>query len=145
MNRKEALLSIACVVLCVFGIVALNTFAAPCGAGMKCGETVSRCIYSMIIPIVGHICLIFDTLVFNRYEEEKSRRIKNLVVYGFQILDGFSMALLTSLPGYGFCKVETMKCMTSTRPFLLVFIPVLCGTAAGVLGYNLAKMRKIRK
>lgn len=143
-SRKEVVLNIAGVILCIFGIAALKTFASPCESGMKCVKTVSMCIAEFAIAIVAHIPTAVD--IFTTRNELKYR-ITSIFSFGMQAVSGMLIVLYANgaFPNYGFCNVADMTCRTRSMPLLMVIAPVLIGISAGKIAYDVVKIAKIRK
>ena len=143
-SRKEVALNIAGIILCIFGIVALKTFASPCESGMKCVKTVSMCITEFAIAIMAHIPGTIDIFAA---KDELKYRITSIFSFGMQAVSGLLIMLYINgaLPDYGFCNMADMACRTRSMPLLMVIAPVLIGISAGKITYDVVKIVKVRK
>ncbi len=115
--KKYGIFNIVSILLCLLGVIALKTFVAPCEQGMICVKTTSVCIVLLLINAGLHAASMARILTYKR---EKELRVTNIVMFVIQFLLGIVGTLIINgvFPKMGVCRVETMRCVTMTRPFL---------------------------
>lgn len=110
--KKNVILSISNLIMCIVGIVLLLTICSPCPKGMICKETT---LIEMILFGITGISSLFILV----------DKIKLNIIFASLRLIILSILMPLVLIIKGGCKVMTMRCQTITFPTIIVMIIVL--------------------